>query len=322
MENNITISNKDKAYLIHNRIIASGQIILNALFDMCRDLKTMRDDNLFTELGYDTFEDYSEQACGIKQRQAYSYISAYEKLGENYLKENAHWGITKLELLAQIPSYEREEFLEKNDVENLSTRELKKQVEEFKSRTEQLTFDLESANKENQELTQQIKDMQDSMEDTPLIDAATVKLDEEVIQAAVDEAVEQVKADNEEIIEKLKNQLENEKAKAKLANDSKNKKIKEAKEKAVADANKKIDKLLAEKAQTDEKLQQAVAKAKAAGADTDIATLKVYFDELQSTATKCVSTLNVIKDKNPDTASKLRNAMITALTGFVDELGS
>ncbi|MDE6469744.1 MAG: hypothetical protein K2L19_01805, partial [Eubacterium sp.] len=237
--NNLTTTSKEKAFLIHNRILANGQIISNALLDMCRDLKTMRDDNLFTELGYDTFEDYSEKACGIKQRQAYSYIAAYEKLGENYLENNAHLGITKLEFISQISSFERDEFLEENDVVDLSTRELKKQVEEFKSRTEQLTFDLENVNKENQELTRQIKDMQDSMEDTQLTDVvATVEPDSEIIQQAVDQAVKQEREANAEKIEKLQNQLKNEKDKNKILSDSKDKEIKEAKKQATEKANK------------------------------------------------------------------------------------
>lgn len=128
-----------------------------ALIDMCRDLKMMKDKELFRELGFDDFEQYAEQACGIKRRQAYSYIAAYEKLGESFLKENAALGITKLELISQISSYEREEFLEETDVENVSTRELKQQVDEFKNRVEQLTLDLTEKENINHELEGQIK---------------------------------------------------------------------------------------------------------------------------------------------------------------------
>ena len=86
MDNQITTMQEvtpttQKAYDTHVRILANGQVMARALVDVCHDLKTMRDEGLYTELGYDTFEEYAEQACGIKQRQAYSYISAYEKLG-------------------------------------------------------------------------------------------------------------------------------------------------------------------------------------------------------------------------------------------------
>lgn len=246
MENYIT--KREEAYVVHNRILANGKIVQTALIDMCKDLKEMRDRALYTELGYESFEEYSEQACGIKQRQAYSYIAAYEKLGENYMEENAHLGITRLELISQISSYEREEFLADNDVEEMSTRELKKQVEEYKNRIEQLSFDLESANKESEELTQQIKDMQDSMVDSTLensVDAvATVEPDPEIIKAAVDEAVKQSKADDAQTIEKLKAQVKEQKAKVKEITDRKEQDIKAAKKEALETANKKIDELV------------------------------------------------------------------------------
>ena len=153
MDNQITTMQEvtpttQKAYDTHARILANGQVMARALVDVCHDLKTMRDEGLYTELGYDTFEEYAEQACGIKQRQAYSYISAYEKLGQKYMADHADLGITKLELIAQISSYEREEFAADVDLESATVRELKAEVERYKKQTEQLTFDLGQAQSE------------------------------------------------------------------------------------------------------------------------------------------------------------------------------
>lgn len=322
MENYIT--KREEAYVVHNRILANGKIVQTALIDMCKDLKEMRDRALFTELGYDTFEDYSEQACGIKQRQAYSYIAAYEKLGENYMEENAHIGITKLELISQISSYEREEFLSENDVENMSTRELKKQVEEYKSRIEQLSFDLESANKESEELTQQIKDMQDSMVDSTLeesVDAvATVEPDPETIKAAVDEAVRQLKAEDTQTIEKLKAQVKEQKAKVKEVTDSKEKEIKAAKKDALETANKKIDQLIKEKQISEEKLQEALKSAKAANADEDVTAIRFLFTSLQSTANDIKKHLDKIASKDEQQAEKLSSVMKSTLNSIIESI--
>lgn len=153
MDNQITTMQEvtpttQKAYDTHARILANGQVMARALVDVCHDLKTMRDEGLYTELGYDTFEEYAEQACGIKQRQAYSYISAYEKLGQKYMADHADLGITKLELISQISSYEREEFAADVDLESATVRELKAEVERYKKQTEQLTFDLGQAQSE------------------------------------------------------------------------------------------------------------------------------------------------------------------------------
>lgn len=322
MENYIT--KREEAYVVHNRILANGKIVQTALIDMCKDLKEMRDRALYTELGYETFEEYSEQACGIKQRQAYSYIAAYEKLGENYIEENAHLGITRLELISQISSYEREDFLAENDVEEMSTRELKKQVEEYKNRIEQLSFDLESANKESEELTQQIKDMQDSMVDSTLessVDAvATVELDPEIIKAAVDEAVKQSKADDAQTIEKLKAQVKEQKAKVKEITDRKEQDIKAAKKEALETANKKIDELVKAKQISDEKLQEALKSAKAANADEDVTAIRFLFTNLQSTANDIRKHLDKLYSKNPEQAQKLSSAMKSTLNSIADSM--
>lgn len=322
MENYIT--KREEAYVVHNRILANGKIVQTALIDMCKDLKEMRDRALYTELGYESFEEYSEQACGIKQRQAYSYIAAYEKLGENYMEENAHLGITRLELISQISSYEREEFLADNDVEEMSTRELKKQVEEYKNRIEQLSFDLESANKESEELTQQIKDMQDSMVDSTLessVDAvATVEPDPEIIKAAVDEAVKQSKADDAQTIEKLKAQVKEQKAKVKEITDRKEQDIKAAKKEALETANKKIDELVKAKQISDEKLQEALKSAKAANADEDVTAIRFLFTNLQSTANDIRKHLDKLYSKNPEQAQKLSSAMKSTLNSIIDSM--
>lgn len=315
------LTKREEAYSVHQRILTNGKIVQSALIDMCRDLKTMRDDNLYTELGYDTFEDYSEQACGIKSRQAHSYISAYEKLGESYIEENAGLGITKLELISQISSYEREEFLESNDVEELSTRELKKQVDEFKNRIEQLTLNLNNAENENEELTQQIKDMQDSMDNTEIPDViATVEPDPDIISEAVNKAVEQEKAQNAQAIEKLKNKLKSEKDKNKLLSDSKDKEIEEAKNKAVAEANKKIDELLAKNKATDEKLQQALKAAKAANADEDVTAIRFLFSNLQATANEIREHLAKIQVKDSEQSEKLTAVMKKILNSIAESI--
>lgn len=319
MENYLT--KREEAYSVHQRILTNGKIVQSALIDMCRDLKTMRDDNLYIELGYDTFEDYSEQACGIKSRQAHSYISAYEKLGEEYMEENAGLGITKLELISQISSYEREEFLENNNVDELSTRELKKQVDEFKNRIEQLTFNLDNVQSENKELMQQIKDMQDSMVNTEMPDViATVEPDPEIISQAVTKAVEQEREHNTEEIEKLKNKLKNEKDKNKLLSDSKEKEIEEAKNKAVADANKRIDELLAKNKESDEKLQQALKSAKAANADEDVTAIRFLFTDLQSTASKIKEHLDKVQSKDSEQSAKLALVMKKTLNTIAENI--
>ena len=286
MENNEVIITK-KAYEVHARIMANGQVLQNTLLEICKDLKTMRDEKLYSNLGYSTFEDYAENACGIKQRQAYSYISTYEKLGEKLINDMENVGITKLALISEISSYERDEFINQTDIENSTVKELKAKVEEFKKQTEQLTLQLEeyknapaseadsTAADKTTELENQIKQLKQTAADKEK--QLKQKYEQKVKNAVADEAkkVESLKSENEELKTKLKT--------------------------------------------VDEKLNQAVSKAKAAGADSDVAALKVYFDTLQSNAKRCFEYLSKIKAKDSATASRLASAMQGQFTEFAAE---
>lgn len=312
MDNQITTMQEvtpttQKAYDTHARILANGQVMARALVDVCHDLKTMRDEGLYAELGYDTFEEYAEQACGIKQRQAYSYISAYEKLGQKYMADHADLGITKLELISQISSYEREEFAADVDLESATVRELKAEVERYKKQTEQLTFDLGQAQSELSEAPEPV--------DT---DALRSSIEQEVkakYSAQLEEL--QQRADAAPNPEAIRKEAAKE-YKAKLAT-------------AKADAEKKakaaVEKLEQEKAdlkrQLDSsatKLDAAVRQAKAAGADTDVAACRVYFTELQQTAAKVQELIGKINAKDPATGTKLSAAVIQVLQSTAKNL--
>lgn len=92
---NITEMSADtiSALSTHQKIITAEQTAANAMISLCENLKLMRDKHLYEALGFETFDTYTEQACGIKRRQAYNYISTYEKLGGTVLQSNAQLGI-------------------------------------------------------------------------------------------------------------------------------------------------------------------------------------------------------------------------------------
>ena len=123
---------------LHTRIITSGNIAATAMVEMCKNLKQMRDRRQYIHLGYNTFEGYCEQMANIKARQAYTYISTIERLGESVLQSNAGLGITKLELLAQLPEDKRDELADA--AAEMSTRELKEKIAELTKAQEQISM--------------------------------------------------------------------------------------------------------------------------------------------------------------------------------------
>jgi len=311
---NLSTNRKEQALLTHNRILANGQIAAQALIAVCEDLKRMRDEKLYEELEYDSFEDYAEQACGIKRRQAYSYIAAYERLGKNYLRQHSELGITKLELLSQIPDYEREDFTAAVDVEDISTRELKEEVQKWKNQFEQLSLDIATARTELEakadELTAADEQLKEAQEEIEQLKAKPTAVAVEVDQEAVDKAVAEAKAQSHDEIQKLKQQLKDVKSKAK-----------QEKESAVQKANERIDKLVADANKKDEQLQQAVKAAKVAGADEDTIAVRLLFNNLQSTANELKKHIASIEAKDPEKAHKLAitiSRTMTALFGGVE----
>jgi len=129
-----------EAMELHHQIMANGIMAALALVDLCKNLKLMRDRRAYEHLGYDTFDDYVEQMANMKRRQAYNYISTYERLGPEFLQSNAQLGITKLELLSQLPESTRESVIAQDDFNEKSAREIKELVDELTKAKEQLTF--------------------------------------------------------------------------------------------------------------------------------------------------------------------------------------
>lgn len=146
----VTVRPEQEAVIITERIKANGRIAVTAVCDIGKDLRRMKVENLFTHLGYENFEDYAKKEFDLERRQAYLYISVYEKLGEDFVQANARLGITKLAELSMMNPEDRQELMESTDIEKMSTRELKALVESYKNQGEQLSM-LEEENKKLKE---------------------------------------------------------------------------------------------------------------------------------------------------------------------------
>ena len=138
MDQTITVSNETslspvaRAVQITERIRANGRIAANAVCEICKDLRTMKIDKLYTELGYQEFEEYAKKEFNLEKRQTILYISTYDKLGEEYMTANAQFGITKLAELATLNPEDRVEVVSNIDVENTTVKELKELTAKYK----------------------------------------------------------------------------------------------------------------------------------------------------------------------------------------------
>lgn len=312
-----SLAKRETAYATHSRIMANGQIAAQALAQVCKDLKTMRDDKLYLEMGYETFDDYVQDAVGLKKRQAYAYIAAYERLGADFIEEHATAGITKLELISQIDSLERDEFLEQHDMEETSVRELKELVEQYKKRIEQLTFDLgeaqaaqpepdtaelDEAYRKIEELTAQLHEKENQQTVQVVTDAQAVRMAVEEAEKKKDEEIRAIKKEKREAVKSAEQKARQESA-AEL-------------QKAKAE----IEKLKTAAATREEKLQEAEKKAKAAGADADVVRLKFLFADLQSTANETAEAVQKLKSKGHENAEQLAAGIAATLRAAADRM--
>lgn len=312
MENNLTVTKeKGEALELHNRILINANMACSSWVETCKCLKQMRDTKLYTELGYEKFEDYTTKALGIKERQAYTYISAYENLGEQFLQSNATVGITKLSLLAAVPPTERQGIVESNDLAGMTVEEVKRLVKENDEKGEQidlLTAELSTAKTSVVEKDEEIRALQTELseERNKPVTVAVQEPDKETIERIKQEAIKQANAENEKVLKEQKKTL--------------TQKFKEDSEKAASEAAKKAEEKIKDYekklAEVDTERAKALTKAQelekklAVSASPETVKFTFYFEALQADYNKLIDSLKKIKSENPDTAEKYIAAMV------------
>lgn len=123
--------NAKYAFTVHAQIVTGAQMVEDGLYLMAVGFKKMRDEKLYKEMGYDSFEKYCEMETGMTRRNVYHYISIVEKLPEDFVKSTSHIGSEKLRLLARLDEGEREETVQSVDLESTTVKELKAKIDEL-----------------------------------------------------------------------------------------------------------------------------------------------------------------------------------------------
>ena len=288
------------------------------LMESARCLKQMRDTKLYLELGYESFGDYSQQSLNIKERQAYTYISAYENLGERFLQSNANLGITKLALLASVPPLERDEVMRENDIAGMTVEQVKALVAENNNKGEQLEMltderdaiksELEETEKTAAIYEERIAELETELEKerTKPVEVAVREPDPEEIKkiraeaeaAAKKCADKEIKAAKKQLEDKHKTELEE------IAQESE-----KAKAEAVAEYKKQLSEIDAEKAEA-VKRAESLEKQLAVASSAETVKFQFYFDALQQDVGKICESIRKLRNESAESAEKFRSAMI------------
>ena len=297
---------------LHNSIVSAMKEAAFALVSLCENLKRMRDTGQYKALGFEKFEDYTEQACRIKKRQAYNYIATYERLGGTFLQSNAQLGITKLQLLTEVCAVDRADFVEQNNLEGMSVSEIKKLIAENKEYAEQISMFSESKEQQEQEL-RRLEDENEALKNRP-VEVAVQEPSHEQIEKAVAAKTKELEKSYKD---KLKKAKEKERQKAEA---EKKKAIEEARTAAKAEADAKYKEQITQAKQDKE---AALSKAKEIAskldknADRELVTASLYFSEAQTQFDKFLTAANKITDEK---GAKIKKVAADFLMQYIDKL--
>lgn len=307
------------AMTLHTQIITSGSVAASALVDMCQGLKKMRDSRQYIHLGYHDFDEYAVSACRMKARQAYTYISTIERLGETALQSNANLGITKLALLASVSEEQREDILVSHDVEDMSTRELQKLTEELTKAREQISLletekastekEIEEEDEALEKLLERIKELEEEKENTgtaeskPEVDFEAIEAEK---KAAITKATIKAREEAEKIIAEQRSLVETttKEKYEKLLEKARN----EGREEGANEAKKGLEAIEREKAEALAKAQELEKKLAVSG-NSETVLFSHLFDELQDVYNKLIACSARIAEKQPEAGAKYKTAI-------------
>jgi len=248
--------------------------------------------------------DYSDRTAANLMRIFNEYGNGQEKLfGSSNQQAFAALNYTQaIALLGIHDEDERAEFVEKNDIDNMSTRELEKAVKE----RDQAKAEAEQAAKRAEKLSEDLqteKAAKKVAEDTAFDllaekEKLTADKEKESQRAAeLEKQLAEAKPEDKEKIKKLKKDLAEQKAKVKELNDRLAEPIKAAIVEKVPEATEEELKALHEQV---EKLQAATGQEKA------VLEFKTYFDIVKNDAEKLLGAIDKIE--NPEMKTKCRAA--------------
>lgn len=319
---------------LHTQIMQHGKTAAVAMVEFSRGLKRMRDERLYEALGCTSFEVYVDDVVGIGQRQAYTYIRALEQLGPSLMEEQAHLGITKLEILTQVYAVDREAFLEEHNVEDMSARELRELTAKLKDTGEQLSFVTE----ENERLKEKLADghsaaLDDAAEQIDDLKRRISELEAQLEESDGEDALlaERIRVAHEEgqAAERRRAEADRKAAVAaaeKATAEKYNKAVKDAKaaqkraeealEEAKRQANERVAQLTAavdaEKAETAARAAELEKQLKIAG-DPDTTAVAVYVEEVGGLLNKALQKIGTVKSRDVEAGAKLAGAMCRVL---------
>lgn len=261
-------------------------------------------------LAHGEWGDWLKNEVDFSQSSANNFMKLYEEYGQAQIsvfgavansQTIGNLAYSKALQLLALPENEREKFAEEVGAEDMTVKELKKAIEERNAAVERA----EEAEKRAEEIAAKQQEMEEAVKEASDFAKEADSLKEKVaeLEVELEKAKESPKLSTEEI----------DKVKADA--------LKEAREKAAEEINKKLEKAKASAERAVQKQKDAEQKVlelqekleatqkQLKTANPEIAAFKTLFDELQKTAQGLKLKLQKIKEDSPEVADKLSAAL-------------
>ena len=178
------------AVTLDQQIKVTAVNMVQNYIDLCGMLYEMSNRKLYKELGYQTFEDYSKTELGITKQQGHKYLKigkefSSEKVKSTLLFENL--GTEKLYLLAKLDEPEREEIQQNVNIEDVSVKKLKAEIERLKEQSKKNERELSEENHElNCRCNSLVAEMNQLKDDNDKIRSAKISVESDLLSVKSD----------------------------------------------------------------------------------------------------------------------------------------
>ena len=317
------------AMRIRTTVRNTQKIMLDAAMSIGQDLIDAKELIEFGE-----WENWLENSVGFSSSSAVKYMKIAREYGDISKTELiTDLTYTKALKLLALPSEDREEFLENNDVEDLTVKELEDKIKtltEEKTTYEEDKLNIEKERneyiRENSKLADQIEALEQKLKELEESPSADNQEEIEKLQKFIGEKGEELnkvtkaKEDADVKIEKLKAQIEQQKKdQEQIVAKEREKAAEEAKEQAKKEVEEEMANLMSI-VENASKAKLEAEKKLSASSNTDIMKFKFIVDQLQKDFNQAKDSLSDIEANDSEQGDKLRTALKTILGKLLEQL--
>ena len=193
------ISNEVRAVEIHQKATSYYQASEQFAYKFLMEIKILRDEKLYKELGYEDFESYTLDNFGYSRETITNRIQSAEALGLDYDEALRHFGKTKTRLLGLMPEPEREQALKYGiptdngikSIEEATTREIERYQKKEQQLNKRINLQSDIINQKNDTINKQAEEVRKLKQLEPKVVTKTVE--------KFPEDYEKIKQENEQL---------------------------------------------------------------------------------------------------------------------------